>query len=87
LNLAAAASMAFEPSSIHETASEDISDKDEHSYDKDEHSYDKDEHSYDKPTLDEDPNDEVSQEDVLAQVKLAATIRKAVFNPFQADFT
>jgi hypothetical protein len=80
LNLAAAASMAFEPSSIHETASEDISDKDEHSYDKDEH-------SYDKPTLDEDPNDEVSQEDVLAQVKLAATIRKAVFNPFQADFT
>jgi hypothetical protein len=80
LNLAAAASTAFEPSSTHETASEDISDKDEHSYDKDEH-------SYDKPTLDEDPNDEVSQEDVLAQVKLAATIRKAVFNPFQADFT
>ena len=60
--------MAFDSSSAHQTASEDLQDGDED--------------SYDKPTLDEDPNDEVDEKDVLAQVKLAATIRTAVFNHF-----
>lgn len=66
MNSAAAATAASEPNSTHETArdSEDFQDEDGH--------------SYDKPTLDEDPIDEVGEEDVLAQVKLAATIRKAV---------
>jgi hypothetical protein len=39
---------------------------------------DEDEDLYDKPRLDEDPNDEVVHEDdILAHVKLAATIHKA----------
>ncbi len=33
--------------------------------------------SRDKPILDEDPNEEVAEEDVLAEVKLAATIRQS----------
>jgi len=58
----AAAYATVESSSTHETASEDSQDED----------------SYDKPTLDEDLNDEVvNEEDILAHVKLAATIRKA----------
>jgi hypothetical protein len=64
LNLAvAAACTAAEPSRTHEPESEDLQDGDEN--------------CHDKPTLDEDPNDEVvDDEEVLAEVKLAATIRK-----------
>jgi hypothetical protein len=67
LNLAAAT--AVEPSLTHETASENLQDEDED--------------PCDKPTLDEDPNDEVDDdEDLLAEVKLAATIREAFLNLF-----
>lgn len=64
LNLAAtAACTAAEPSSAYEIESEDFQDGDGE--------------SHDKPTLDEDPNDEVVDDgDFLAEVKLAATIRK-----------
>lgn len=38
---------------------------------------DGDEDSCDKPTLDEDPGDEVDEEEILAEVKLAAIARKS----------
>ena len=55
---------AAEPSATHETESNDLQDRDEP------------EDDTSGPTLDEDPNDEVDDGNVLSEVKLAATIRK-----------
>ena len=58
----AAGACAAEPSATHETESDDLQDRDED--------------DTPRPTLDEDPNDEVDDGDVLSKVKLAATICK-----------